>query len=633
MAEQQSNNDINLESGAPLPSISAADLDVQFQSPLRRKALKEGKVQYENPLDELADEITKTSRSEMKIYSLESSPFLSRDQIVELIDDLGALPGDLKEKLVFLERFNILPLFIRQEQVVSDSGKKSSPRLCCAVLAENPRNGELRNSSELSLALIDTIVPQLKHNGVKSSKVELLLLDGEDFSHIKTMLQNPKDRLQFLERLPEEVRADQALEQFFRTAIKSGASDIHIEPTGVGDYQIRMRVNGTLQKRYNIDFETAKPLIAQLKIRGDMKVDEKRRPLDGQFKLYSHRSDGTMPDDLFKGFSARCSIVPTVSGEKAVMRLLHAQRGESLNLDSLGFKKDVLTDIVKLMQSPNGIVLVTGPTGSGKTTALYSILDRLNTGETNIVTVEDPVEVPLPGIAQVQVDKAIGRTFSAVLRAFMRQDPDIMLVGEVRDQETAEISVQAALTGHQVYATLHTNDSFGTIARLRDLHVEDSKLQDTIRGVIAQRLVRSLCNDCKESYDAKDELNYHLRESEEEAGPLADSLMLYKPNGKKENGQKCECCQGTGYDSRFPIAEVWVPTPKEKDVLMRGDMRAEDIRRLATDRGMKTMMHWALEDLIAGRTSFAECLKIFSSSEFRIRKEEVLPILQSQRNS
>jgi len=374
--------------------------------------------------------------------------------------------------------------------------------------------------------------------------------------------------------------------------------------------------------------ETGRPLIARLKICGDMKVDENRMPLDGRifFTPETIKSPETLK--LVKGYSMRVSIVFGQQGPTAVLRLLKSANEGSFKLDRLGFRPHVLQGLEEVLQTPNGVVLVTGPTGSGKTSTLYAALKRLDDGETNIITAEDPVEVSLTGITQVQVNRAINLGFPEILRSFLRQDPDVILIGEIRDQETAEVAVQAALTGHLVFATVHTNDAFGTLQRLRSLGIDNSKLQDTIRAVLSQRLVRKLCTDCRQCVDIAPDLNRTVGENPDGSVPFAQPVMTFKSTGKNPAGLNCKPCKGTGFTGVFPVAEIWIPGIKEKDLIIEGNTRHEALYEVARKAGMVPIMHSALMDVIDGRTSFQECLaRVFSVQDLRQRRSEVIALL------
>ncbi len=572
----------------------------------------------------------------VRVFSMDGAdtPFVGINHIIETIQDGGEIPDGIREKLHrFSAEREMLPLLVQRgvELVHPELGSKVKRDVIVIALRATESDGQdTKNPIVFSLPLIDTILPGVRNDlpQVKPYRYHFLAVDGDTFDKLNDLVYDKDARLQALERLDPEVTAKEALTQFFRSALLSGASDIHIEPSGLGDYRIRLRVHGNLQDRFSLQTQTATRLLAQLKIRAEAQVDEKRRPQDGRIDFQEHE---VALEPRLKNMSARLSIIPTIKGEKAVLRMLNEDPDQtSYQLDKLGLHPDVLTKVKRLIQNPDGIILITGPTGSGKTTTLYSILQHLNTGERNISTVEDPVEVPLENIAQTQINKSIGLTFPEMLRALLRQDPDIILIGEIRDKETADIASHAAQTGHLVFATLHTNDSFGTVERLRDLDVEKSTIRETLRGVLTQRLVRTLCDECKEPYDAKDDLNQALG-TEEDPMPFTESVMLHRAKGVDESGAPCSCCSGLGYTGRIPITEIWVPTPEERDFISQPDLKLEELYKLARSHGMVPMLFHALEEMKKGRTSLEACSgKAISVDELMFRRDEVIGFLKGE---
>lgn len=335
-------------------------------------------------------------------------------------------------------------------------------------------------------------------------------------------------------------------------ADKRGASDIHISPQEK-DIRVRYRIDGVMKTVMTPPKRVQGALASRIKIMSNLNIAEKRLPQDGRIEIKI--SD--------KAIDIRVSVLPVKFGENIVMRLLDKERGFT-DLEKMGFCERDMKMINDIVGNPNGIILVTGPTGSGKTTTLYSILDRLNTPDVNIVTVEDPVEYQLAGISQVQVHEKVGLTFAASLRSILRQDPDIVMIGETRDAETAQIAVQAALTGHLVLSTLHTNSAPASITRLIDMGVEPFLISSSVIGVIAQRLVRRLCNECKESYHPTQELLTTLGIKAQ-----ASTITFYKAIG-------CAECEDLGYRGRVPLFEVMKMT--------------EDISRLTMERSSTTVM-------------------------------------------
>lgn len=370
-------------------------------------------------------------------------------------------------------------------------------------------------------------------------------------------------------------------------AIKSGASDIHIEPT-VDNLKVRFRIDGQLQEVMNASMMAHPAIITRIKIMGGMDIAEKRIPQDG-------RIETKIAENLV---DLRISMLPTVYGEKVVIRVLGGSSG-IINREDLGLSKtnEILFD--KISKSPNGIVLVSGPTGSGKTTTLYSLLKEVNTPEVNIITVEDPVEYKLDGVNQVQVNPKAGLTFANGLRSILRQDPDIIMIGEIRDSETAQIAIRASITGHLVISTIHTNDAASSVARLVDMGVEPYLVSSSLVGVVAQRLVRNICDHCKEAYEASP--------SEMEILKQKEPLVLYKGSG-------CPVCSFTGYKGRCAIHEIIVMTKEIKELVNKG-ASIDDIGKAAIAQGTTTLRQSCTELVLKGTTTINEMLKVTYSVE------------------
>ncbi|MGB9847677.1 MAG: GspE/PulE family protein, partial [Minisyncoccia bacterium] len=355
-------------------------------------------------------------------------------------------------------------------------------------------------------------------------------------------------------------------------AVKSRASDIHIEPEE-NITRVRYRIDGILQEKLSLPKSLHDGLISRIKILSEMKIDEKRIPQDGRFTFVS----GDEEIDL------RVSTLPTVNGEKVVMRLLK-KTGGIPTLIELGLRGTQLRDLEEAILKPYGIILITGPTGSGKTTTLYSILSRLNKPGVNIMTLEDPVEYQIPGINQVQINPQAGLTFATGLRAFLRQDPNIILVGEIRDKETTQLAIQAALTGHLVFSTLHTNDSSTAIPRLIDLGAEPFLVASVLNAVVAQRITRRICPYCKKSYQPPPEVEKNIKEVLGEFLPKKyqnEPILLYK-------GEGCKECSHTGYYGRIAIFEVLKISQNINKMILQ-QASAKDIENQARKEGLIIM--------------------------------------------
>ncbi len=390
----------------------------------------------------------------------------------------------------------------------------------------------------------------------------------------------------------EEAPIVKLLQSVFDDATQVRASDIHIEPQETR-LQIRFRIDGVLHLQTEADIKIATPLALRLKLMADLDISEKRLPQDGRFamKVKQQRVD------------VRISTMPTQYGESVVMRLLN-QAGTTLRLDAIGMPARLVAKFRAIVQRPNGLVLVTGPTGSGKTTTLYSALAELNSVEKKLITVEDPVEYRLPGINQVQVNDKIELTFARVLRSALRQDPDIVLVGEMRDQETAQIGLRAAMTGHLVLSTLHTNDAASTPLRLMDMGVPRYMMASSLQAVLAQRLVRLICESCSEPRVPTAAEQAWLRI---DLGELVERSQYF-------HGKGCSHCNGLGYRGRTGVFELLEMTSRVVAAASDPDP-AHFIKVARSEMGGDTMRHHAIELVVAGRTTVAEAMRISSQLE------------------
>lgn len=365
-------------------------------------------------------------------------------------------------------------------------------------------------------------------------------------------------------------------------ALKSGASDIHIEPT-ITTLRVRFRIDGQLQEVMTSSMTAHSAIITRIKIMGGMDIAEKRIPQDGRVE--------TILDGI--SIDLRISLLPTVYGEKVVIRILGGSAG-ALDRSQLGISEKNLPLFDKITHSPNGIILVSGPTGSGKTTTLYSLLKEINKPEVNIITVEDPVEYKLEGINQVQVNVKAGLTFANGLRSILRQDPDIIMIGEIRDGETAQIAIRASITGHLVLSTIHTNDSASSVVRLVDMGVEAYLVSSSLVGVVAQRLVRNICARCKVSYRPSHSEMLLLK--------MKEPMPLHK-------GEGCPACNFTGYKGRSGIHEILVITREIRDLINRGSS-TDQLQQMAIRQGTITLRESCTELVIAGVTTVEELLKV-----------------------
>ena len=419
---------------------------------------------------------------------------------------------------------------------------------------------------------MESLVDDLEHDGDLAAAAAKAGRDG------------PTD-LTSIEALAESAPVRKLLNMVLLLAIRDGASDIHFEPFE-HEFRIRLKADGVLQEMVPPPKHLAFAITTRIKVMANLDIAERRMPQDGRIEL----NVGGHPVDL------RVSVLPTLFGESVVMRVL--DRGVvSLDLDKLGMDEAIKRKFREVMIRPNGIILVTGPTGSGKTTTLYSALSELNTVDDKLITTEDPIEYDIDGIVQVPIDNELGNSFAAILRAILRQDPDRILVGEIRDVETAEIAVQASLTGHMVFSTLHTNDAPSTVTRLRDMGVPPFLITATVEAILAQRLVRRICANCREEIFPGPDV-------------LADlELTTDQLEGKKfYRGKGCDKCNRTGYKGRLGLYEFMIMNDDLRDMIMR-NASTEDLREKARSQGMITLRDSGMLGIFSGLTTADEVIR------------------------
>ncbi len=368
-------------------------------------------------------------------------------------------------------------------------------------------------------------------------------------------------------------------------ALRDKASDIHIQPEA-NRLRVRYRIDGILHDSMTVPKKAQAPLISRIKVMADLDIAEKRAPQDGRISLRVAGAE----------FDFRVSTNPGVNGEKVVMRILD-KKGVQVRLDQLGIPNVMMDDFDRLIQRSYGIVLVTGPTGSGKSTTLYSVLNMLNSPEKNILTIEDPVEYQLPGLTQTQVNTRAKVTFATALRTFLRQDPDIILVGEIRDPETALIATEAALTGHLVFSTLHTNDAPTAVARMIEMGIEPFLVASAVAGVLAQRLVRVICPECKEAYAPPVEAFRRLNLAQD-----LESVTFYR-------GRGCDRCRQTGYRGRIGVFELMPVSDHLRDLILR-KAPTHELRQAGLEAGMMTLKQDAMQKILEGTTTMEEALRV-----------------------
>ena len=549
--------------------------------------------------------------------------------IAQIIKDRG-LVSSLEFAKSYSEAYNI--------PYVSLPEKKPDPSLMSYVTMELAKSQEVvpfefnPETNELSLAMVDPLdLPTIEFVEKRSNvKVLPFITTPEDVKKVLSDFQGSKIGEEITAALEEieqtTLKLDGNAEEIssatlrdapvarivgmiLETAVKIGASDIHLEPYEK-ETRLRYRVDGVLEEKRVFPKIMHDPIVARIKILSNMKLDEKRKPLDGRFKV--------QVGDVFTDL--RISTLPTVYGEKVVIRLLQDE-GTVLSFKDLGLRGLSLRRVEEALLKPTGIILVTGPTGSGKTVTLASALNKLNTVRINIMTLEDPVEIRIPGVNQVQVNPQAGLTFASGLRAFLRQDPDVIMVGEIRDGETAELAIHAALTGHLVLATLHTNSAAGAIPRLLDQGVEDYLLTSTINVVVAQRLVRRICQYCKEELTPPEEVQQEMRailhplDPSKVATTTRDKSIieamkkLSNPQLTVYKGKGCDKCGNTGYHGRVGIFEVLNVSEKISDMIL-DHAASGKIHDQATQEGMITLQQDGVFRVLEGATTLEEVMRV-----------------------
>lgn len=510
-------------------------------------------------------------------------PYVQPSQVGASPEAIGVLPQSVAK------RYHIFPFALDKEHNQLSLAMVNPLDLNAIGFVETKSGMNIvpyiASQSEIDLAIQERYAQSL------SSEVIEALKDVEE----------PKKKVDDVTQLGQVIReapVAKIVETVLSFAVKAAASDVHIEPQE-NRTRIRYRIDGILQEKLVLPREVHNSVISRIKILADLKIDEKRLPQDGRFAF----SVSDQEVDL------RISTLPTVNGEKIVMRLLK-KTGTVPTFAELGLRGRALKNLESDIHKPNGIILVTGPTGSGKTTTLYSVLSKISTPKVNVVTLEDPVEYEIAGVNQVQVNAQAGLTFASGLRSFLRQDPNIIMVGEIRDHETAELAVQASLTGHMVFSTLHTNSASGALPRLMDMKVEPFLLASSMTLVAAQRVIRLLCEDSKEAYKPEPEV---IEDIKKVLGPLFDSwlqqknmtvdqLQLYHP-------RPSETCGESGYKGRSGIFEV-LPVSEKIARLIIERASADDIEKQAIQEGMILMKQDGYLKALEGLTTIEEVLRV-----------------------
>jgi type IV pilus assembly protein PilB len=451
---------------------------------------------------------------------------------------------------------------------------------------------EIELASNAADEVVFETLPKSSNGAI--THADLVSLDSIDFdtSHsedVEVVEDNEEIDLSTLSRMSEDAPVVRLVNVLLVDSLRRGASDIHVEPYEK-ELRIRFRIDGVLYDVMHPPLKLRDALISRIKIMSKLDISEKRLPQDGRIKIK------VKVDSRSRELDFRVSTLPTLFGEKVVLRLLDKEN-LMLDMTKLGFEPESLTKFKRNISKPYGMVLVTGPTGSGKTNTLYSALQSLNTVETNIMTAEDPVEFNLPGINQVQMKEQIGLNFAAALRSFLRQDPNIVLVGEIRDFETAEIAIKAALTGHLVLSTLHTNDAPSTISRLMNMGIEPFLVATSVNLIQAQRLIRRICKDCKQEHQTPPEALIEVGFNSDEA----KALKTYK-------GKGCSTCNNTGYKGRIGLYEVMEITDEIRELILIG-ASALELRKKAIDDGMISLRESGLHKIRGGVTTPEEVVR------------------------
>jgi len=463
-------------------------------------------------------------------------------------------------------------------------GKKS------AIVEEETLSEALNYFAKLTLGYPLCLVDQESFKRLENKFLEIQT--GSDFEEISTssdeLIEVESDLLEFIQNSQDLLSSEESapiiklVNSLFFQAIKKGASDIHIE-SGERKGEVRLRIDGALKKHLDLDKGIIALVINRIKVISNLDISEKRVPQDGRTQI----------SIAGKTLDVRVSVLPTYYGERVVMRIL--MQSESIpTLEALGFKKELTKQFYKLLNHSHGMILVTGPTGSGKSTTLHSFLQHIATPDKNIITIEDPVEYNADNINQIQVNNKVGLTFASGLRSILRQDPDVIMVGEIRDSETAGIALQSALTGHLLLSTLHTNDATSSLTRLMDMGIADYLLSSTLLGVLAQRLTRKLCKNCKKPVTLSPFLMEEL--------DLSLEGKYYAPEGCKE-------CDFTGYRGRQAVGELFEIDDEVKHMMKKG-FNDHEIRESMKRRGMQTISDKLKEMMAEGITSYEEALRV-----------------------
>ena len=529
-------------------------------------------------------------KKEHNVYlgkALVSLKMVSEDDVIQMISEQLRIPWidpltyKIKKRTLNLiseesaKRLNVMPLFHFENVLTVACADQNNVQVVDELSEETVMEINIVLATERNIAQ----ALELHHRAESYEQLET-----QQHAAVATEKSAPASSSVVSTEISVDTEIIEAVNMLMDSAAKMGASDVHIDPREK-DVRIRFRVDGVLQQYYTIPIESLPSVISRLKILSGMDIAETRRHQDGRFR---HESDNGFVD-------VRCATYPTPQGEKMVMRILDASRGQ-IALDKLGFNDQMTAQWDKIIQSPHGLVLVTGPTGSGKSTTLYATLNVVNSVEINVLTVEDPIEYQLDNINQSQINEKAGITFSATLRAMLRLDPDIIMVGEMRDRETIELAIRAALTGHIVFSTLHTNDSSSAYTRMLNMGVDAFLVSSTVRAILAQRLIRRLCPKCKKAIKPTKSMLDYLKVKDDFKGEIFD------PVG-------CFACRNSGYAGRAGVYELLIPNEEIADMVNK-HATSHDIEKVARKQGMVTLNQSARQLVLDGITSLDEMSRL-----------------------
>jgi type IV pilus assembly protein PilB len=571
--------------------------------PLRKKAMDEAKLlEFLSKLGYITKEqaqkaISSKEKNEDIITTLLRLGFMDDERLLDFYTKYTPQKlwkGDLKSINIPAEVLNKIPQEILKRHLIAPVSYQDGK---LTVVMINPFNqpaiNELRFASKID-NIVSYAAPKKTIEDILNRlypQTQNILEEISEVSEVEIEASESELSLDAISKEAGEGPIVRLANFLIREAVNLGASDIHIEPQEK-KLVVRYRVDGVLRIFHEFPINVKDAVVARFKIMANLDISERRKPQDGRIRA----KIGNRKVDL------RVSTVPVVYGEKIVMRIQEAEKYLSVKLEDLGFEHDDLEKFRRAIWTPWGMILVTGPTGSGKTTTLYASLMERNSPDVNIMTAEDPVEVSIPGLNQVQVNERIGLTFASVLRAFLRQDPDIILIGEIRDTETAEIGIKAALTGHLVFSTLHTNDAHSSITRLVDMGIEPFLVGSSLILVVAQRLLRKLCTKCRLVDDTPKEALVRLGVLKS----LDEKVTIYKANP-----EGCDECKGTGYKGRTAVHEILEVDEEMRKLIVKG-ATAEDIRDLAKSRGMRTLYEAGILKVRKGITDIAEVGRVLA---------------------